>query len=57
MMTAYGEPNLTSTARDAGAYSVIDKPFELAQLDPLLREAVVSQAWIDRGSVSGRRET
>lgn len=39
MMTAYGEPNLAVDALELGAYSVIDKPFTLEQLDPLLREA------------------
>ena len=42
MMTAYGEPELTADARQLGAFAVIDKPFELHRLDPLLREAALS---------------
>ena len=39
MMTAYGDPGLVSNATRLGAYAVIDKPFELREIDPLLREA------------------
>jgi DNA-binding NtrC family response regulator len=39
MMTAHGESGLTTDARKLGAFAVIDKPFALETLDPLLREA------------------
>ena len=39
MMTASDDPGLVSNATRLGAYAVIDKPFELRDIDPLLREA------------------
>ena len=44
MMTAYGEPDMTVDALELGAYTVIDKPFALEQLDSLLRKAAVQAA-------------
>jgi len=39
MMTAYGSPELARHALELGAYRVVDKPFDMNALDPLLREA------------------
>jgi DNA-binding NtrC family response regulator len=43
MMTAHGDPGLVTNATRLGAYAVIDKPFELRDIDPLLREAFNSR--------------
>jgi DNA-binding NtrC family response regulator len=37
VMTAHGNPELTTQALSIGAYAVIDKPFELAQVMSLVR--------------------
>jgi DNA-binding NtrC family response regulator len=42
MMSADADPSLTSAALTHGARRVIDKPFDLAALDSVLREAVAS---------------
>jgi DNA-binding NtrC family response regulator len=39
MMTAFGTPEIVPRARDLGVYRVIDKPFELHDLETLLVEA------------------
>jgi len=39
MMTAHCDPALTAEALDHGAQRVIDKPFDLRELDAVLREA------------------
>ena len=39
MMTAFGTPEVTKGAFDLGVYEVLHKPFEMHDLEPLLREA------------------
>jgi DNA-binding NtrC family response regulator len=39
MMTAHGTPDLTSGALDLGAYRVVDKPFDMHELAPILLDA------------------
>jgi DNA-binding NtrC family response regulator len=39
MMTAFGTPEMTKGALDLGAYQVLHKPFDLHDLEPLLRHA------------------
>ena|SRR5687768_7690554 len=39
MMTAYGTPEVREGALALGAYRVVDKPFDLAVLEPLVVEA------------------
>ena len=39
MMTAFGTPEVVQGARDLGVYRVIDKPFEMRDLESLLIEA------------------
>ncbi len=42
MMTAYGTPEVRAGALGLGAYGVIGKPFDIAELDPLVRDAYLS---------------
>jgi len=39
MMTAYGSAEVTQGALDLGAFRVVNKPFDLRGLEPLLHEA------------------
>jgi DNA-binding NtrC family response regulator len=39
MMTAYGAPEMTRQALHLGAFRVLDKPFDMDRLEPLVREA------------------
>jgi DNA-binding NtrC family response regulator len=39
MMTAFGTPEMTRQALDLGVYQVLHKPFEMHDLEPLLRSA------------------
>lgn len=39
MMTAYGTPDVTRRALDLGAYGVVDKPFDMQDLEPMLLDA------------------
>jgi DNA-binding NtrC family response regulator len=39
MMTAHGSPETASGARALGAYAVMDKPFDLHQVEPVLVKA------------------
>jgi AmiR/NasT family two-component response regulator len=39
-MTAFATPEVVERARHYGAVAVIDKPFDMAELTPLLREAL-----------------
>lgn len=39
MMTAYGGPEVTRGALDLGAYRVVNKPFDMQALEPLILEA------------------
>ena len=39
LMTAHGTPDLAEAARALGAFAVIDKPFDMAELGPLAEQA------------------
>ena len=39
MMTAHGSPAVTSGALALGAYGVVDKPFDMHDLEPMLLDA------------------
>lgn len=39
MMTAYGTPDLTRGALELGAYGVVNKPFDMHDLEPMLLNA------------------
>lgn len=39
MMTAFGTPEVTKHALDLGAYRVLNKPFDIHGIEPLLQEA------------------
>lgn len=39
MMTAYGTPDLARGALELGAYGVVDKPFDMHDLEPMLLDA------------------
>jgi DNA-binding NtrC family response regulator len=39
MMTAYGTPDVTRGALELGAYGVVDKPFDMQDLEPILLDA------------------
>ena len=43
VMTAYGTPEILQRALDLGAYSVLNKPFEMSALSPLVTEAHASR--------------
>jgi hypothetical protein len=38
-MTAYGGPEVVQGALDRGAYRVVDKPFDMGDVEPLVRDA------------------
>jgi two-component system response regulator PilR (NtrC family) len=40
LMTAFGTPEVADDARRLGAYAVLDKPFDLTELGPLLASAL-----------------
>jgi DNA-binding NtrC family response regulator len=42
LMTAYGTPEMSQEALDLGAYCVLNKPFEMHALSPLVIEAHAS---------------
>ena len=39
MMTAHGTPDLVASALALGAYGVVDKPFDMHDLEPMLLDA------------------
>jgi DNA-binding NtrC family response regulator len=39
LMTAYGTPDVTRGALELGAYGVMDKPFDMHDLEPMLLDA------------------
>jgi DNA-binding NtrC family response regulator len=39
LMTAYGGPDVVQGALDRGAYCVVDKPFDMHEVEPLVRNA------------------
>lgn len=43
LMTAYGTPEISQRALDLGAYCVLNKPFEMSTLSPLVTEAHASR--------------
>jgi two-component system, NtrC family, response regulator AtoC len=43
LMTAYGTPEMSQEALDLGAYCVLNKPFEMNALSPLVSEAHTSR--------------
>ena len=43
LMTAYGTPEISQGALDLGAYCVINKPFEMNALSPLVSQAYASR--------------
>jgi two-component system response regulator AtoC len=43
LMTAYGTPEILQGALDLGAYCVLNKPFEMNALSPLVAEAHASR--------------
>jgi two-component system, NtrC family, response regulator AtoC len=43
LMTAYGTPEISQEALDLGAYCVLNKPFEMNALSPLVAEAHASR--------------
>lgn len=44
LMTAYGTPEMSQEALDRGAYCVLNKPFEMNALSPLVTEAHASRS-------------
>ena len=42
LMTAYGSRELTAEARRFGAFTVLDKPFEMADLPPIIERALAT---------------
>jgi len=44
IMTACGSPELLEEARRLGAFAVVDKPFEMNDIPPLIAKALVSTA-------------
>jgi DNA-binding NtrC family response regulator len=42
LMTAYGTPEVIQAARERGVYCVVNKPFDLDDLEPLIRSAFQS---------------
>jgi len=45
LMTAYGTPEQARTARSAGVYGVVDKPFDVGSVVALLDEAYTAAQW------------
>ena len=43
LMTAFGTPEMSQDALDRGAYCVLNKPFEMNALPPLVTEAHASR--------------
>jgi DNA-binding NtrC family response regulator len=43
LMTAFGTPEIAQQALDLGAYRVLNKPFEMYALSPLVTEAHASR--------------
>ena len=39
LMTAFGTPEVTSGALDLGAYGVLNKPFDMSAIEPLILQA------------------
>ena len=43
LMTAFGTPELFIEARQLGAFAIVDKPFEIAAIPPLIASALDSR--------------
>jgi DNA-binding NtrC family response regulator len=43
LMTAYGSPDLFVEARRLGAFAIVDKPFEMQALEPLVERALAAR--------------
>ena len=43
LMTAYGSPELFTEARRLGAFAIVDKPFEMDALQPLVERALAAR--------------
>jgi DNA-binding NtrC family response regulator len=43
LMTAHGTPDLFTEARRLGAFAVVDKPFEMEALEPLVERALAAR--------------
>ncbi len=44
LMTAYGNPELIEQARRLGAFAIVDKPFEMDALPPLVEHALAGRS-------------
>ena len=44
LMTAYGTPEILAEARRLGAFAIVDKPFEMDALPPLVEHALSARA-------------
>ena len=42
MMTAFGTPDVRASALTLGAHEVIDKPFDMTSVEPLVRQAYLA---------------
>jgi two-component system nitrogen regulation response regulator GlnG len=49
LMTAFGTEEVRASALSLGAYAVLDKPFDMAHMERLVREAVAPR----RGAANG----
>jgi DNA-binding NtrC family response regulator len=38
-MTAYGSPDVVHGAMELGVYRVVDKPFDMGDVEPMVRNA------------------
>ncbi len=43
LMTAFATPEIVAGARTLGAFTVLDKPFELGQLDEIVQSAIAAR--------------
>jgi two-component system C4-dicarboxylate transport response regulator DctD len=59
LMTAHGTPDLVDAARELGAFAVIDKPFDLGDLVPLVERASRNgrAQWSSSGPIHTARRT
>jgi DNA-binding NtrC family response regulator len=39
LMTAYGSPDVVHGAMELGVYRVVDKPFDMGDVEPMVRNA------------------
>ena len=55
VMTSYGSPEISEAARRLGAFAVIDKPFEMDALAPLVGRALASGSPLGRTPIDASR--